>query len=107
MTYNKLHHLLIIAGDCEAFDDFLIKSSDSLSDKFSDSLLKDVWQLHENYTYRTIVEISGVSNRQIAQRYNIPIRTAEAWHAYKREIASYLLEFMAADIITQKYAQKI
>lgn len=66
------------------------------------NLLSDVWKLHESHTYRTLVEISGVANRQVAIKYNIPIRTAESWHNGDREITEYLLDLLAIDILNEK-----
>lgn len=109
MTYTELHRLLIDANECETFEQYLAETGGSLEAEFYETenaaydLLADVWRLHENHTYRTVVEISGTSNRQIAVRYGIPIRTAENWHADNREIAPYLLGLMAADILTEKY----
>lgn len=109
MTYTELHRLLIDADECETFEQYLAETGGSLEAEFYETenaaydLLADVWRLHENHTYRTVVEISGTSNRQIAVRYGIPIRTAENWHADNREIAPYLLGLMAADILTEKY----
>lgn len=109
MTYTELRRLLIDADECETFEQYLAETGGSLDAEFYESenaaynLLADVWKLHQNHTYRTMVEISGLSNRQIAVRYGIPIRTAENWHTDKREIVPYLLDLMAADILTEKY----
>ena len=109
MTYTELRRLLIDSDECETFEQYLAETGGSLDAEFYESenaaynLLADVWKLHQNHTYRTTVEISGISNRQIAVRYGIPIRTAENWHADNREIAPYLLDLMAADILTEKY----
>lgn len=109
MTYTELHRLLIDADDCETFEQYLAEAGGSLEAEFYESenaaynLLADVWKLHESHTYRTVVEISGLSNRQIAIRYNIPIRTAENWHVGIREIVPYFLDLMASDILTEKY----
>ena len=110
MTYTELRRLLIDADECESFEQYLAEVGGSLDAEFYESenaaynLLADVWKLHESHTYRTVVEISGLSNRQIAIRYNIPIRTAENWHVGKREIAPYLLDLLVADLITEKYS---
>lgn len=109
MTYTELHRLLIDADECESLEQFLAETGGSLDAEFYESenaaynLLADVWKLHESHTYRTMVEISGLSNRQIAVRYGIPIRTAENWHISKREIATYLLDLIAADVLSDKY----
>lgn len=109
MTYTELRRLLIDADDCETFEQYLAEVGGSLDAEFYEAenaaynLLTDLWKLHQNHTYRTMVEISGISNRQIAVRYGIPIRTTENWHIGKREIAPYLLDLIAADILTEKY----
>lgn len=109
MTYTEFRRLLADANDCKNFEQYLAETGGSLDAEFYESenaaynLLADVWKLHESHTYRTVVEISGISNRQIAVRYGIPIRTTENWHIGKREIAPYLLDLIAADILTEKY----
>lgn len=109
MTYVELRRLLNDADECGNFEQYLAEVGGSLDAEFYETenaaydLLADVWRLHENHTYRTVVEISGTSNRQIAVRYGIPIRTTENWHIGKREIAPYLLDLIAADILTEKY----
>ena len=109
MTYTELRRLLIDADDCETFEQYLAETGGSLEAEFYEvenaayNLLADVWKLYQNHTYRTMVEISGISNRQIAVRYGIPIRTVENWHVGKREIAPYHLDLMAADVLSEKY----
>ena len=109
MTYTELHRLLIDADDCETFEQYLAETGGSLDAEFYEAenaaydLLTDVWKLYQNHTYRTLVEISGISNRQIAVRYGIPIRTVENWHVGKREIAPYLLDLIASDVLSEKY----
>ena len=109
MTYIELHRLLIDADECETFEQFLAETGGSLDAEFYESenaaynLLTDLWKLHQNHTYRTMVEISGISNRQIAVRYGIPIRTAENWHTGEREMTPYFLDLMAADVLSEKY----
>lgn len=106
MTYAELHRLLLNADDYEIFDEFFSKTGGLLDKDTAYNLLKDIWQLHENYAYRSVVEISGTSSRQIAIKYNIPRRTAEDWLSESNKIAPYTLELLAADILTQKYSQK-
>lgn len=109
MTYTELRRLLIDADDCETFEQYLAETGGSLDAEFYESenaaynLLADVWKLRKSHTYRTMVEISGTSNRQIAIRYSIPMRTAESWHAGEREITPYFLDLMAADVLSEKY----
>ena len=109
MTYIELHRLLIDADECETFEQFLAETGGSLDAEFYESenaaynLLTDLWKLHQNHTYRTMVEISGISNRQIAVRYGSPIRTAENWHTGEREMTPYFLDLMAADVLSEKY----
>lgn len=113
MTYTELRRLLLDADECNTLEQFLAEVGGSLDAEFYEAenaaydLLTDIWKLHKNYTYRTLVEISGTSNRQIAIRYNIPIRTVENWHAESHGITPYLLDLLAADIITEKYRQML
>lgn len=113
MTYTELRRLLLDADECNTFEQYLAEVGGSLDAEYYETenaaynLLADLWKLHENYTYRTLVEISGTSNRQIAIRYNIPIRTVENWHAQSHGITPYLLDLLASDIITEKYRQML
>lgn len=109
MTYTELRRLLIDADECKNFEQYLAEGGGSLNAEFYETdnaaynLLADVWKLHENHTYKTLVEISGISNRQLAIRYNIPIRTAENWQSGAREITEYLLDLLGTDMLTEKY----
>lgn len=109
MKYTELRRLLIDADECNTFEQYLAEVGGSLDAELYETenaaydLLADVWKLHESHTYRTLVELSGTSNRQIAVRYNIPIRTAENWHSGVREITEYLLDLLAVDTLSEKY----
>ena len=109
MIYTELHRMLIDADDCKTFEQYLAETGGSLDAEFYESenaaynLLADVWKLRKSHTYRTLVEISGISNRQIAIRYSIPMRTAESWHTGEREMTPYFLDLMASDVLSEKY----
>lgn len=109
MIYTELHRMLIDADDCKTFEQYLAETGSSLEAEFYETenaaynLLADVWKLRKSHTYRTLVEISGISNRQIAIRYSIPMRTAESWHAGEREMPPYFLDLMASDVLSEKY----
>lgn len=109
MTYTELRRLLIDADECKNFEQYLAEVGGSLDAEFYETddaaynLLADVWKLHENHTYKTIAELSGISNRQLAIKYNIPPRTAENWQSGVREITEYLLDLLAADVLTEKF----
>ena len=105
MTYAELRQLIHYADGCQTVDEFMSGVSGQLTENAADYLLTDVWKFHDNHTYRTLVEISGIPNRQIAIRYNIPIRTVEDWCAKSGKITPYLLDLLAADVISEKYKQ--
>ena len=68
--------------------------------------LVDVWAiLHlPAYTFSSIREFSGHTQIEVSERYTIPKSTIEGWSAHngKRNIANYLLDLFAVDIINER-----
>ena len=49
-------------------------------------------------------EFSGLTQMEVRERYSIPKSTIEGWSAHngKRNIANYLLDLFAVDIINER-----
>ena len=67
--------------------------------------LVDVWAiLHlPTYTFSSIRKFSRLTQAEVRERYSIPKSTIEGWSAHngKRNIANYLLDLFAVDIINE------
>lgn len=68
--------------------------------------LVDVWAiLHlPVYTFASIREFSGLTQMEVSERYSMPISTIEGWSAHngKRQMANYLLDLFAVDVINER-----
>lgn len=68
--------------------------------------LVDVWAiLHPPvYTFASIRDSSGLTQMEVSERYSMPISTIEGWSAHngKRQMANYLLDPFAVDVINER-----
>lgn len=70
--------------------------------------LVDTWTLLQDCNFATVRTMSGLTQAEFAERYNIPIRTVENWTqrgTVRREISPYLLDLLAVDVINTRAAE--
>ena len=111
MTKSTFHRLLIDAGECSSLDEYLAETGGSLpAAYYSDDdantaidALTAIWELRKNLTFRAIRKLSRLSQIAFSQQYNIPVRSVQNWDAGDRVPPEYLLELLAADVITEKF----
>ena len=69
--------------------------------------LVDTWTLLQDYNFYTVRALSGLTQVEFAARYNIPLKTVQAWSLAqnspnKRNIQPYMLDMLAVDVINER-----
>ena len=109
MTRQEFYRLRIDAAECDSFDEYVFEAGASLpgeyytEDGIADkavSALQIIWDLRENYNFAAIRKASGLTQKSFSVAYGIPLRTIEDWSTGSRTPPPYLLDLLAADIIS-------
>ncbi len=69
--------------------------------------LVDTWTLLQDYDFFTVRTMSGLTQAEFAARYDIPLKTVQAWalsqsSPNKRNIQPYMLDMLAVDVINER-----
>lgn len=108
MTKQQFHAQRINALDCTDFEQFVSECGGSMSEEYFAegvdivSVMQQIWDLAYDFTFRRLKCIHGSSLRAMAQEYSIPLRTVEDWSAGVSAPPEYVLELLAADVLTNK-----
>ena len=108
MTKQQFHVQRINALDCTDFDQFLAECGSSMPEEyFADGVdivasMRQIWDLAFDFSFRRLKRIHGDSLRTIAQEYSIPLRSLEDWNTSKSAPPEYVLEFLAADVLSNR-----
>lgn len=111
MLLSEFHRLRIGAEDCSSLDEYIAEEGGSLpeecypADMSGDApikILKIIWELMHNFTFKKLRDISGLTQAEFVREYRIPRRTIEHWDADERTPPSYVLELLAADVVSAK-----
>lgn len=108
MTKQQFHAQRLNALDCTDFDQYVAECGGSMPEEYFAegvdivSVMQQIWDLAYDFTFRRLKSIHGGSLRTIAQEYDIPLRTLEDWDAGRRNPPEYVLEFLAADVLTNR-----
>lgn len=104
MTITQFTAARATASYCHSSADFL-----GLFQDIAPCELEDVWSIHDNYSFATVRAMSGLTQVEFAERYNIPARTVENWtqnSKARREISAYLLDLLTVDVINTRAAKR-
>ena len=111
MLLTDFHRLRIGAEECSSLDEFIAEEGGSLpeecyaADGSGDApikILKTIWELAHDFNFRKIRAISGMTQAEVVREYRIPRRTVEHWDVGERTPPSYVLELLAADVVSAK-----
>lgn len=108
MTKQQFHAQRINALDCIDFEQFVAECGGSMPEEYFAenvdivSSMQQIWDLAHDFTFRRLKCIRGSSLRAMAQEYGMPLRTLEDWNAGKSVPPEYVLELLAADVLTNK-----
>lgn len=106
IRYNDFYRILLGAGDCKDFDEFVAECGGSVPFDNVDTVigaLRYIWDFAENPTVRTIRAATGLSQRAFAAEYSIPTRSVESWESTAtsgRETPEYTVRMLAFAVLT-------
>lgn len=111
MLLSEFHRLRIDAEDCSSLDEFIAEVGGSLpeecypADGSGDApikILTIIWELSHDFNFRKLRQISGMTQAEFVREYRIPRRTVDHWDVDERTPPSYVLELLAADVVSAK-----
>lgn len=100
MNQPKLRLIRSKIGGCSSFD--------ALCREFPDvnpSELSALWDVRNTYNVQSLRAMTGLSQARFSERYGFSQRSVESWEGGQRSIPDYLLDFLAADIISSVKGQ--
>lgn len=111
MLLTDFHKLRIAAEEYSSLDEYIVEEGGSLpeecypADGSGDAPIKIlifIWELTHDFSFRKIRAISGLTQAEFVREYRIPRRTVEHWDVGERTPPSYVLELLAADVVSEK-----
>lgn len=111
MLLSDFHRLRIGAEECSSLDEFIAEEGGSLpeecypADGSGDApikILTIIWELAHDFNFRKLRQISGLTQESFVREYCVPRRTIEHWDVDERTPPSYVLELLAADVVSAK-----
>lgn len=111
MTLSEFHRLRIAAEDCANLEEYIYEESGSLpAEYYSEGgsadkaikIMKIIWELTNDFTFKNLRAISRMTQLEMIREYGIPRRTVEDWDGGHRVPPEYVLELLAADVLSTK-----
>ena len=111
MLLSDFHRLRIAAEDCSSLEQYIAEEGGSLpeecytADGSGDApikILSIIWDLSHDFNFRKLHAISGLTQESFVREYRIPRRTVEHWDVDERAPPPYVLELLAADVLSSK-----
>lgn len=111
MLLSDFHRLRIAAEECSSLDEFIAEEGGSLSEECYSAdgsgdapikILTTIWELAHDFNFRKLRAISGLTQAEFVREYRIPRRTVEHWDMDERTPPPYVLELLAADVVSAK-----
>lgn len=111
MLLSEFHCLRIAAEDCSSLEQYIAEEGGSLpeecypTDGSGDApikILTIIWELAHDFSFRKLRAISGLTQQSFVREYRIPRRTIEHWDVNERTPPPYVLELLAADVLSAK-----
>lgn len=100
LTYTTMQRLRTDAELCDTEEKFILTLNGAF---FSKKLLKDLWELSQDYAIPTAMALTNTTRIAMHRRYDIPVRTIEGWTSRKYKPKDYILTFIAADLLAEAY----
>ncbi|MDD6984261.1 MAG: hypothetical protein PUJ47_03550 [Clostridia bacterium] len=111
MLLSDFRRLRIAAEDCSSLEQYIAEEVGSLpeecypADGSGDApikILTIIWELSHDFNFRKLRVISGLTQESFVREYRIPRRTIEHWDLDERTPPPYVLEMLAADVLSSK-----
>lgn len=109
MLLSDFHRLRIDAEDCSSLDEFIAEVGGSLPEECYPAdmsaekpikIMSIIWELAHDFNFRKLRAISGMTQAEFVREYRIPRRTVEHWDVGERTPPPYVLELLAADVVS-------
>lgn len=97
MTYTELTTLLHDARTAPAYDTYV--DSHPLTPEVT---LRQTWELSHDLSVSRIMDVTRTDCPAWHYRYGIPLRTVENWRSGSNASKDYLLNFIAADLLSDQ-----
>lgn len=116
MLLSEFHRLRIDAKDCSSLDEFIAEVGGILPEECYPAdmsaekpfkIMTIIWELAHDFNYKKLRQVSGLTQEAFAREYCIPRRTIEHWDVDERTPPSYVLELLAADVVSAKIKYEI
>lgn len=116
MLLADFHRLRIAAEDCSSLDEFIAEVGGSLPEECYPAdmsaekpikIMSIIWELAHDFNFRKLCAVSGMTQAEFVREYRIPRRTVEHWDVGERTPPSYVLELLAADVVSAKIKEEI
>lgn len=111
MLLSEFHRLRIAAEDCSSLEQYIAEESGSLPEECYPAdmsaekpikIMSIIWELAHDFNYKKLRAISRMTQAEFVRKYRIPRRTVEHWDVNERTPPSYVLELLAADVVSEK-----
>lgn len=111
MLLSEFHRLRIDAEDCSSLEQYIAEEGGSLpeecysADGSGDApikILTIIWELAHDFCASKVRAVSGMTQAEFVREFRIPRRTIEHWAADERTPPPYVLELLAADVVSAK-----
>ncbi len=111
MLLRDFHRLRIAAEECSSLDEYISEEGGSLpeecypadmSEEKPIKIMSIIWELTHDFNFRKLRAISGLTQAEFVREYRIPRRTIEHWDLDERTPPPYVLEMLAADVLSSK-----
>lgn len=111
MLLSEFHRLRIGAEECSSLDEYIAEEGGSLPEECYPAdmsaekpikILTIIWELAHDFNFKKLRAISGLTQESFVREYRIPRRTIEHWDVGERTPPSYVLELLAADVVSAK-----
>lgn len=103
MKIYTLHNLVLDAGECATLESFAWECGgmlpENIEEEKSMNILEKIYDFANDYNFKHVRKLSGLSQKRFALEYNIPIRTIENWESETNKISNYILELLFLNVI--------
>lgn len=111
MLLSDFHRLRIDAEDCSSLEQYIAEVGGSLPEECYPAdgsgeapikILTIIWELAHDFNFKKLRQISGLTQAKFAQEYGVPPKTLEKWDTGERTPPPYVVELLAADVLSAK-----